>query len=334
MPSLEEAVKIYSAKLVVRNNEDGDGDQGVNNVLRNLKNVSAVENCNNLKKDKEVKKVQLIAGLAFLRGHNLDDNMKKELDKFKVDILRQKVVETWEDMKPNNCDNCGIYYIYHPTEQIKHRCTMCFKAMCHDCCTSENLKSYEESHVRKLLHLICSPCLQQCNKRQNERACREETHKEKGELSNDTKSNETIELSEGEDTGEDMDLVQRTEKNKAKRAAQKARKMEEIETKKEKGICHFFRNNKCRHGMKGDGCSLYHPKHCNNFTTRGRDGCNEGKDCANFHPKLCYDSENKKECYREKCSYFHLPKTVRSAEKVPVKSVENNDKFPPPKYSH
>ena len=68
MPSLEEAVEIYSAKLVVRNNEDGDGDQGVNNVLRNLKNVSAVENSNNLKKDKEVKKNAINCRPCLLEG--------------------------------------------------------------------------------------------------------------------------------------------------------------------------------------------------------------------------------------------------------------------------
>ena len=59
-----------------------------------------------------------------------------------------------------------------------------------------------------------------------------------------------------------------------------------------------------------------------------------GKKCIYFHPKLCYDSVNKKECYREKCNYFHLPKTTRIAEKAAVKIVENNVEFHQPQYSH
>ena len=99
-------------------------------------------------------------------------------------------------------------------------------------------------------------------------------------------------------------------------------------------MCHFLLNNKCRHGKKGDDCPFHHPKHCTNFTTKGKDGCSEGKKCIYFHPKLCYDSVNKKEWYREKCNYFHLPKTTRIAEKAAVKIVENNVEFHQPQYSH
>ena len=167
MPGLNEAVKNFNAELVVKNNEK-DGDQGVNNVLRNLKNVSTVENSKNLKKDKELKQEHLMSGLAFLRNHKLDEDMKKALNKFKVEILREKIVEMWEDIKPNNCDNCLKIYRHHPETQIMYRCTMCSKAMCPDCCTSEKLKSHSESLVKNLLHLICSPCLQQCNTKKNE----------------------------------------------------------------------------------------------------------------------------------------------------------------------
>ena len=84
-------------------------------------------------------------------------------------------------------------------------------------------------------------------------------------------------MSDDEENGEDMEEVNRTEKNKQKKALQKSRKEEEIQHKKDKGVCHFFRNNKCRHGKKGEGCSFHHPKYCQNFITKGKDGCREGK---------------------------------------------------------
>ena len=56
MTSLEKATQIYNASLVTKNNENGDADQGVHNVLKNLKDVSKEKNSSNLKKDKEVKR--------------------------------------------------------------------------------------------------------------------------------------------------------------------------------------------------------------------------------------------------------------------------------------
>ena len=167
MTSLEIATQIYNASLVTKNNENGDADQGVNNVLKNLKDVSKEKNSSNLKKDKALKREQLVAGLAFLRGHDLSDERKKELKPLKVDMLREKIVEQWEEMKPQDCDNCGHIYSYLPEQNIIYRCSICPKGMCPDCCTSDKLKTYEESQVKKLLHLICTSCVQQCNKRKN-----------------------------------------------------------------------------------------------------------------------------------------------------------------------
>ena len=48
-----------------------------------------------------------------------------------------------------------------------------------------------------------------------------------------------------------MEEIKRVEKNKKKKDAQKACKEEEIDNKKNKDICHFYKNNKCRHRKRG-----------------------------------------------------------------------------------
>ena len=103
------------------------------------------------KKDKEVKREQLV---AFLRGHNLDEDRKANMTKIKIDELREKIVEKWEELKPTDCDQCGKFYRYLPDHHITHRCSICSKGMCPDCCTSDKLRTYEESQVKNLLHLI------------------------------------------------------------------------------------------------------------------------------------------------------------------------------------
>ena len=115
---LQNETERFLANLVVRNNT-GNEDEGVNKVLKNLKDVSLKENISNLKKDKEVKKEQLVAGLAFLRGSALDD-VKSDLNKLKVDDLRTSLVERFEHIRPNTCDKCNTVYMYHTDEEITY----------------------------------------------------------------------------------------------------------------------------------------------------------------------------------------------------------------------
>ena len=130
--AMEDATKDFNAQLVTKNNAENE-DQGVHKVLMNLKDVAIEDNKNNLKKDKDIKKEQLIAGLVFLRGHKLDD-VKKELTKTKVEDLRHQVVTRCEHMKPNKCGKCQEIYRYSIEEHINYTCILCSKGMCPTCC--------------------------------------------------------------------------------------------------------------------------------------------------------------------------------------------------------
>ena len=89
---------------------------------------------------------------------------------------------------------------------------------------------------------------------------------------------------------------------------------EKIEPDKSKVICRFFRNRKCKHGIKGIGCKFTHPKICSKFTqhgTRQPRGCKLGKKCPDFHPKMCINSLRKGECFDESCKFSHVKGTQR-----------------------
>ena len=75
--ALEDATKKFNAQRVIKKNNEKE-DHGVNKVLIFLKDIPMEDNMNNLKKEKDVKKDKLVAGRAFLRGHNLYD-VKEEI---------------------------------------------------------------------------------------------------------------------------------------------------------------------------------------------------------------------------------------------------------------
>ena len=142
--ALATATKTFNADLVTKNNAENEG-AGVFKVLSNLKDVSLEDKSTNLKKDKDIKKEQLVAGLAFLRGQKLDD-VKKDLTKLKVEELRNMVVTRYEHIRPNKCEKCKDIYRYFTEEHITYRCINCSKGMCPSCCTSESMKKYDENN--------------------------------------------------------------------------------------------------------------------------------------------------------------------------------------------
>ena len=79
-------------------------------------------------------------------------------------------------------------------------------------------------------------------------------------------------------------------------------------------VCHFYKNNKCKYGLRGRDCPYAHPKLCNRYNVNGCDpvrGCKKGKDCTFLHPPICYGSERKRECLNVECKRLHLKGTRR-----------------------
>ena len=103
------------------------------------------------------------------------------------------------------------------------------------------------------------------------------------------------------------------------------------EIEKSQTICKFFKNSKCRHGMKGKGCNFTHPTMCLKFTqhgTRQPRGCNLGKKCPDFHPAMCINSLRKGECFSQSCKFNHIRGTKRHPPQV--KTNDNSDNTKPP----
>ena len=85
-------------------------------------------------------------------------------------------------------------------------------------------------------------------------------------------------------------------------------------------ICQRYAKNQCPHGMggqkeiNGQKCRYSHPRRCKRFCmfgSRGRGGCNKGNDCTFYHPKLCNNSLKDSACYNENCTFVHTKGTKR-----------------------
>ena len=102
----------------------------------------------------------------------------------------------------------------------------------------------------------------------------------------------------------------------------------DLKTRKPKQkICVYYRNNRCRHGMKGKECSFIHPERCKKLMQHGTkqpDGCNLGRKCSFFHPKMCPSSITKRTCYDEKCQLAHVKGTKK---KPPLNESRNEVKI-------
>ena len=92
--------------------------------------------------------------------------------------------------------------------------------------------------------------------------------------------------------------------------------------------CRHYKNNTCRFGISGKGCSFVHPKRCSklmNHGTRAGKGCNKGNKCEDFHPKMCPLSISKSECFDQYCTLCHVKGTRRNrppVQKEPSKAEE------------
>ena len=85
---------------------------------------------------------------------------------------------------------------------------------------------------------------------------------------------------------------------------------------KQQKMCSFFKQGKCRYGVSGRSggmCKFIHRKVCTPYRLYGeaKKGCKKKEDCEFWHPPLCYKSVNDRECFNERCRYWHLKGTAR-----------------------
>ena len=98
-----------------------------------------------------------------------------------------------------------------------------------------------------------------------------------------------------------------------------------------KKLCKYYVSRKCKHGVKGVGCSYDHPKKCLKFVSYGDKssrGCKKGKKCSFYHPPLCYNAMNEGYCSRESCKYHHVKGTRFGWDEIqrdPHINNNNND---------
>ena len=82
-------------------------------------------------------------------------------------------------------------------------------------------------------------------------------------------------------------------------------------------ICIHYRQNKCKHGIGGQGCTYRHPKPCRRYMSHGTDaalGCHLGNKCDKFHPLMCRDSLLTRACYTPNCRFVHCKGTKRKMD--------------------
>ena len=94
-----------------------------------------------------------------------------------------------------------------------------------------------------------------------------------------------------------------------------------------KKLCKYYVSRKCKHGVKGVGCSYDHPKKCLKFVSYGDKssrGCKKGKKCSLYHPPLCYNAMNEGYCNRESCKYHHVKGTRFGWDEMQRDSYVNN----------
>ena len=81
-----------------------------------------------------------------------------------------------------------------------------------------------------------------------------------------------------------------------------------------KNICRYYARGMCKYGKEGNGCSFDHPIYCKKLLNHGTSSqlrCDKGSSCNHFHPKMCHRSIAKKECFNDRCPYFHIKGTKR-----------------------
>ena len=271
---LEDSIKKYNDKLVVKINETGGDD-----TLRNV--ILALDNTDNAPKLlKQIRKDKIVETLTFL--NNLQPSEAKEkYRKIPVDDCRELVIKSYEFWIPKQCREC--LEIYNEDEIVEYRnCFICNSRMCPQCIPVETW-GRNPTHVKGLLP-VCHCCEEYFAYKEGEKDKADTTRNkdvvEKNSLeSTAAEGGEKILVEAEVHTKDDADKIIVLEEDSeeatriaaeeaAKIAAEEAAAAEaakiaangskKIKTK----VCGFHEKGFCKHGTKGEACNFLHPKLC------------------------------------------------------------------------
>ena len=96
------ARKNFNDSLILKNNGQ-NGDEGVH------KGILALEDPNPIKALSKLKKDQLLATLGFLFDQNFEQ-AKKTFSKILVEDLKQRIIEKYDTLQPQNCEECNTVF--------------------------------------------------------------------------------------------------------------------------------------------------------------------------------------------------------------------------------
>ena len=260
----------------------------------------------------------------------LYDSPNDAFDDYLKEGLAETILYRLNQLYPESCTTCTKSYAVNRQDAPLLQCYNCDKGCCPPCGEKyvKNLKSCGLNDV----FWTCSTCTESRKVFINDEVTK---LKKKSKAKPKEKSQDNAQAAE-ENTANDAETA---EENTANDAVEKNTKDTEIEesdldievvetsssTKppakqppnQKTALCKFYCNNKCRYGISGKGCHYRHEPPCSRIIKHGlggRYGCHNK--CEKFHPKMCRTSLQNRECFRENCTFKHLPNTKRNNDKV------------------
>ena len=213
-------------------------------------------------------------------------------DQLIINLVRQ--IETFMIEK---CDVCKNNYSLEINEIPLFRCDNCRQG-CHKECFQE-LADFLDQSKFPMITFKCSTCMDEDTPTVTPPTVKN--------------ANNTNDVNERSST-EDLLAISG---NAITPQTQDIYSNENTDSTQRKIICRFYKNGSCKHGISGKyggKCKFDHPKMCfkyRDYGSRGPKGCKESK-CQYYHPKLCYNSLQTKECYNERCRFWHLKDVTRT----------------------
>ena len=284
--------------------------------------------------------------IAYLRGTTLEEapEVKQELDGLLQAGLVEVLVRRVENMLPDMCRACNS--MYSSTAVAGLQCIRCDRVAHMECFNKDEATLRTTIMYGKDLVYICNLCnngvikekvikdhMKTKKRKQTEVGAAEKTVEPAPETSEiPNPFSDSDESTDEDDTNEDEEAATRWAKrqkkatNKKENAKNKAKtnEVQETEAESEKPMCIHFRNNRCKFGLKGEGCKFYHPKRCNKKWKGEAGGC-KNANCKLFHGKLCKGSLQSKVCLKENCTYLHSKDTRRTPTNKSGQDEEANE---------
>ena len=239
-----------------------------------------------------------------------------------MDELRDKIIETFNVLKPRDCEVCKC--IYNDTDN--HGCMECFicdRRICPSCLPWE---------VPRFGMLpVCGDCEQKYRSKNKPKSVTIPMNTTVipnilDDLTRDSILNSTMLNNYDKDGQSEPSNARNKESNAINTNSNPSNNKKPEATK----VCGFYLNKKCRHGRNGKECHYLHPKLCYSYLNKGTDGCNK-ENCEYFHPIFCKFQEK---CKSKECKFYHKKQPKKNnileneANKRNVNNSPNNTNNP------